>query len=225
MRPPPRYPQLDLPLPLELVNTSFASGGQPLDGLATPDDLDAWLRVNASLIDAATPPRATPALLERFRQLREAVRRMLTAVVEAAPPPADDVRLLNDLAAASPRYPRLYVPDGDAAAPGGYELRAVDRAATPDAAVLASVARATMQLLTRPDLDRLRRCAGPGCVLFFLREHRRRARCSDACGNRARVARHYDQHRRQPSATSPALLIEIQRAGSAPQKSSSSQSL
>lgn len=195
MRPQPRYPQLDLPLPLELVNTSFASGGQPVDGLATPDDLDAWLWANASLIGAAATPCATPALLEHFRQLREAIRRMLTAVVEAAPPPAADVRLLNELAAASPRYPRLHVRDAGADAPGGYDLHAVDRAETPEAAVLASVARAAMQLLTGPDLDRLRRCAGPGCVLFFLREHRRRARCSDACGNRARVARHYERHR------------------------------
>ncbi len=47
-----RYPRLDLPLPLELVNTHFASGGKPVDALATPDDLDAWLRANAELFHA-----------------------------------------------------------------------------------------------------------------------------------------------------------------------------
>ena len=37
----------------------------------------------------------------------------------------------------------------------------------------------------------------PGCVLYFVQDHPRREWCSTACGNRARVARHYDRHHRQ----------------------------
>jgi predicted RNA-binding Zn ribbon-like protein len=192
-----RYPRLDLPLPLELVNTRFASGGKPLDALATPDDLDAWLRANAELFDAddlhVTSPMATPTLLERFRQLRAALHRLLAAVVDANLAPTggsqDDLQLLNDLAAGAPRFPQLRLLDGV------YRLHEADQA-DADTALLASVARAAMGLLAGSDVARLRRCTAPGCVLFFLRERRRREWCSDGCGNRARVARHYDQRRR-----------------------------
>lgn len=192
-----RYPRLDLPLPLELVNTHFASGGKPVDALATPDDLDAWLRANAELFHAGcldvALPMATPDLLERFRQLRAALQRLLTAVVDAnlvdTAVARDDLQVLNDLAAAAPRFPRLRLLDG------AYRLHDAEQA-DAETSVLASVARAAMHLLAGSDVARLRRCAAPGCVLFFLRERRRRAWCSDGCGNRARVARHYDQHRR-----------------------------
>ncbi|SDK47911.1 Conserved protein containing a Zn-ribbon-like motif, possibly RNA-binding [Nocardioides sp. YR527] len=42
----------------------------------------------------------------------------------------------------------------------------------------------------------LKACGGPGCVLYFVRDHPRREWCSAGCGNRARVARH---HRRNKS--------------------------
>jgi predicted RNA-binding Zn ribbon-like protein len=35
----------------------------------------------------------------------------------------------------------------------------------------------------------------PNCVLFFIKDHPRREWCSPGCGNRARVAHHYDRHR------------------------------
>ena len=41
----------------------------------------------------------------------------------------------------------------------------------------------------------LRACLAPRCVLYFLREHPRRGWCSAGCGNRARVARHYERRR------------------------------
>jgi predicted RNA-binding Zn ribbon-like protein len=41
----------------------------------------------------------------------------------------------------------------------------------------------------------LRACGGPGCVLYFDRSHSRREWCSAECGNRARVARHYQRKR------------------------------
>ena len=37
----------------------------------------------------------------------------------------------------------------------------------------------------------LRVCVAPRCVLMFVKDHPRREWCSNACGNRARQARHY----------------------------------
>ncbi|MFD7076967.1 CGNR zinc finger domain-containing protein [Nocardioides sp. NPDC059952] len=41
----------------------------------------------------------------------------------------------------------------------------------------------------------LKACGGPGCVLYFVRDHPRREWCSEGCGNRARVARHYRRNK------------------------------
>ncbi|MFJ9951114.1 CGNR zinc finger domain-containing protein [Kitasatospora sp. NPDC091207] len=40
----------------------------------------------------------------------------------------------------------------------------------------------------------MRACPAPGCILFFLQQHARRAWCSTACGTRVRVARHSRRH-------------------------------
>jgi predicted RNA-binding Zn ribbon-like protein len=182
------YPRLDLPLPLELVNTRFASSGRPVDALETPTDLDAWVEANIDRFQTS-PPRATPMLLERFRALRAALAQLLGAAINGSALPPLAVQQINDLSAASPRVVRLDL-DADR-----YQRRIVDLAG-PEAATLATVARATIELLAGADRARLRRCGGPGCVLLFLSDRRSRAWCSDACGNRARVARHYVRHRR-----------------------------
>ncbi|WP_317183827.1 CGNR zinc finger domain-containing protein [Intrasporangium sp.] len=52
----------------------------------------------------------------------------------------------------------------------------------------------------------MRACYGPGCVLYFVREHTRREWCSAGCGNRARVARHY--HRTRSGASTPRSSLD-----------------
>ncbi|WP_225853148.1 CGNR zinc finger domain-containing protein [Micromonospora sp. AMSO1212t] len=42
--------------------------------------------------------------------------------------------------------------------------------------------------------ERLRACPAPRCVRYFLQEHARQQWCKPSCGNRARVARHYQRH-------------------------------
>jgi hypothetical protein len=58
-------------------------------------------------------------------------------------------------------------------------------------AALATVATESIDLLAGPDAPQLRACYAPGCVLYFVKDHPRREWCSNACGNRSRVARHY----------------------------------
>jgi predicted RNA-binding Zn ribbon-like protein len=184
-----RYPRLGLPLPLELVNTQFAQSGQLRDALATPDDLDAWLLANAELFPG--PTQAAPASrneLERFRTLRHALRELFSAVAEGTPPPRSALQVLNDLSAQAPQFARLEWVEG---APHVRMVDVTHVGSTP----LAIVARAAIQLLAGPDGRRISACRGPGCVLFFLKERRRRDWCSATCGNRARVARHYRRHR------------------------------
>ncbi len=63
-------------------------------------------------------------------------------------------------------------------------------------AVLSRIAGQAIGLFSAPGRAELRACYGPGCVLYFVRDHPRREWCSPVCGNRARVARHYARHRR-----------------------------
>ena len=72
------------------------------------------------------------------------------------------------------------------------ELTQVARtAATPVSAALAAIADEAVELLTGPDAAALRACTAPGCMLFYRKDHPRRAWCSPRCSNRVRAARHY----------------------------------
>jgi predicted RNA-binding Zn ribbon-like protein len=70
-------------------------------------------------------------------------------------------------------------------------------ASTPAAQLRLDIAAATMDIF-RHDPGRVRRCAGPTCVLLFLdvsKSGRRRWCDMAACGNRAKVAAHHARAR------------------------------
>jgi predicted RNA-binding Zn ribbon-like protein len=183
-----QYPMLGEPLPIELANTVFAHGGRLRDGLTTAAQLNAWLRTNAKL----APGRArvsSATQLETFRALRDALRQLFDALIDTTPPPREALELVNELSARAPSFPRLEWVGVDPPT-----ARTVETG-EPDATMVAAVARAGIELLAGPDRELLHKCHGPGCVLFFIRQHPRREWCSAACGNRARVARHYHRHR------------------------------
>jgi predicted RNA-binding Zn ribbon-like protein len=180
------YPARGGPLPIELVNTVFAEHGEPRDALATPDGLRDWLDVNR----LQTPPSNVD--IEQLRALRDALRELLTATVTHRPPDAAAIEQLNAVTRAAPRFEQLTLDNG--------ELRArTTEIAQPADRALAAIARATVALVTGPDAKRVAVCGAPGCILFFLKDRRSAAWCSTACGNRARVARHYQRHHHRQS--------------------------
>uniref|UniRef100_UPI000B043057 CGNR zinc finger domain-containing protein n=1 Tax=Actinomadura kijaniata TaxID=46161 RepID=UPI000B043057 len=79
----------------------------------------------------------------------------------------------------------------------GSAVVAERRRTGPDGARLAAaLAEAAADLLGDPAVTRVRRCEADDCVLLFLPAHPRRRWCSASrCGNRVRVARHYQRHR------------------------------
>jgi predicted RNA-binding Zn ribbon-like protein len=168
---------------LELVATLAGRRGEPLERLATPDDLSHWLDAT----HLAAGARCDHEALGSARELREALYRIVTAAREQQPPTASDVGLVNEWArqpAASPQLDQtLHV-----------------RSASPDPcrAALAELARAAIELVAGPDLQRIRNCADPTCSLMFIDRSRpgRRRWCSmERCGNRDKTAR-YRQRRR-----------------------------
>ncbi|MQY08765.1 CGNR zinc finger domain-containing protein [Actinomadura macrotermitis] len=166
------------PLSVEFANTLYGLG-DPVDYLRVPEWIDLWF--------AETGHRANGAMGEdgeRIRALRDAVHAVLSAAVEARPAESGAVQCLNEFAAAAPTVLRL---DWAAGAPVS---RWMDTVRGPDA-VLGRIATCCIELLTGPRAERLRRCPGPGCSMFFVKNHPRRRWCDPSCGHRDRQARYY----------------------------------
>jgi predicted RNA-binding Zn ribbon-like protein len=175
------------------MNTIWADRGVVQDALATPRVFRAWLRV------VCPPGGARGADLARFRVLRDALRRLAAlltadgrpAAVSATTDARRAVADVNAAAAFAPTWPRLVLRDGTLE-------QTMAGSGTPGDQLLTAIAREAIELFAGEGRAELRACRAPGCVLYFVHDHPRREWCSSACGNRARVARHYDRHRRNP---------------------------
>jgi predicted RNA-binding Zn ribbon-like protein len=150
-------------LAIELHNTLSASG----DGLNR-----AWLDAMADRL----PAPVDSVRFDDLITLRTAVREALHAAYEGRPIPSAAAAELNARSAASPLSLEL---------PG----RVRHHGATATDIVLGAFAADTIALVSG-DAE-LRVCGAPRCVLMFVKDHPRREWCSNACGNRARQARHY----------------------------------
>jgi predicted RNA-binding Zn ribbon-like protein len=178
------------PLPVRLMNTVWADRHGVHDDLTGVDRLRQWLERTG--LDGAS--LLGPEDLAAFRRLRAAARRIAAHVTADDRPAAtaggaDLAAALADLNADTAACAPALVLDG-----GELTLRwcAVARAADR---VRSELALETARLLTGEPGGLLRACHAPGCVLYFVKDHPRREWCSAGCGNRARVARHYEKHR------------------------------
>jgi predicted RNA-binding Zn ribbon-like protein len=195
-------PILGEPLPVELMNTIWADRDGVHDSLADAEGTQAWLQAIAPRIDLTgsdmeqamshSPQRARDAA----RSLRDALRRLAAAATDddrkaatsVIADTATAIDLVNHAARNATNRPVLVV-GGD-----GTWSRHTEPADDPVSATLAGIARQAIDLFTGPGRGDLRTCHAPGCVLYFVKQHPRREWCSAACGNRARVARHYRRH-------------------------------
>jgi predicted RNA-binding Zn ribbon-like protein len=180
-------PILGEPLPIELLNTRYAVRGVPHEGLRDPAHLAAWLGEIAARLavePTAADLRAVDAAdLAAVVDLRACVGAVVTAATAGTAPAEAAIDGLNGYVRAAPQWRELrWAPAPTAVA---------YTAAGPIAAALGQIAAAAVELVTGARRTELRPCQGPGCILHFVRDNPRREWCSAACGNRARVARHY----------------------------------
>jgi predicted RNA-binding Zn ribbon-like protein len=151
--------------------------------LASPGDLRAWLEGEGGGLEPEERAEVSLRLAE-FVALRTSLRELLDASIGGGPFPAAAVERLNEASARVPRVLRLG-PDGSAETPSS---------ASPTPLLLARIAGSAIELLG--SRAAARRCGA--CGTYFESTRRDRVWCSNACGNRTRVARH--QARRQASA-------------------------
>jgi predicted RNA-binding Zn ribbon-like protein len=186
----------DEPLAIELLNTVRLADGDAIDAFATDVGVVDWLQAMGPRLTAAlgTPPDndLLLAAAPRVRRLRGAARQLAEHAVSDPRPAvtpqvgehAEAVRVVNAEAASWVQldWPADAAPQRGLAARGdGADL------------VVNALGREVVELLTSGE-HRLRPCLAPSCAYFFWK-HARREWCSAACGNRARVARHYRRHR------------------------------
>jgi predicted RNA-binding Zn ribbon-like protein len=165
----------------EAVAITFANLGYDLDD--PRPELAEWLRTRLG------SPAKNPRQLERLVAVQAAVRAVFDARIDdqlANHPEA--VAALNAASRAAPISPILVIDRSGAASTR--PASDIDDAR----GVLAEVGRSAIDVVTA-GAARLRRCDGPNCNRYFLRDRAHRNWCSLGCGNRARVARHY-QHSR-----------------------------
>ncbi|MGW0841543.1 CGNR zinc finger domain-containing protein [Streptomyces sp. NPDC002787] len=194
---------VDARLALDLALTVRHDGnGGIADDLTEPTGLTAWVHAHPDALPGTSGFTADEATLTAVRDLRAAVRALLArAVSPGAPSPADAARLLpvpealarlNEAAALTPTVPVLsWGPDT--------EPVVRHQPVTGEDLLTATLARAALAFLASPERQRLRACHAPRCVRYFLKEHPRQEWCKPSCGNRARVARHHERHKKMAS--------------------------
>ncbi|HEX3814629.1 MAG TPA: ABATE domain-containing protein [Mycobacteriales bacterium] len=191
-------PLLGEPIPIELMNTIWADRDGVHDSLRTSADVMGWLRaVGDRLSSGGAVRRPAPGLIAEFRDLRDALRRLAAVATDDPRPAAESpvpglaaaVTIVNRACATAPTWSEL------AWSGRNDPRRKVRSAGTSPEIALSTIAEQAVTLFVGPDRAELRACHAPGCVLYFRHDHPRREWCSAGCGNRARVARHYQRHR------------------------------
>jgi predicted RNA-binding Zn ribbon-like protein len=187
-------PLRDEPAAIELHNTVYVRAGQTCDGLADAASSAAFMTRIEPRLTGQVPPTGPAPNPRQLTALREIVRDALHSIVNATPLAPATAAALNHYASASRSSPTVQIEGGI--------TRGVDwHNASRTDVLLAAFAADTIELLTGPHREQVRACGAPGCVLLYLHDHPRREWCSNACGNRARQARHYQ--RTHPGAAPP----------------------
>jgi predicted RNA-binding Zn ribbon-like protein len=175
------------PLAIDLANTVMVvREGEMVELLNSEGDLERWLELERPRLGDC---RFAIASLEEVKSTREDVRALFTATASGEPLPNGALERVNGASAAAPVALQLQLGDNGRPAimEDPEEIKSVS-------ALLGSVARSALRLVTAHEEAPLRLCNAPSCGMFFVG---RRKWCCAACGNRARAARHY---RRRASA-------------------------
>jgi predicted RNA-binding Zn ribbon-like protein len=192
---------------LDFVNTEVAVEGVPQDLLTDLGDLVGWLTRAGALDGAAARTaiatwvgrRKGEAALESARALRTALRRLADAWAEGKPAPRATVARVNELLARGAGTSRV-IPAADGL---GFAMEPGLRLEHPQD-LLVPIAEAAADLLCHADPRRVRRCAHPECVLYFLdgtKNGTRRWCDMRTCGNRTNAAAYYRRRRAEPAET------------------------
>jgi predicted RNA-binding Zn ribbon-like protein len=165
------------------------------DKLQAYEDLVHWAQMagmfgrkeaDALAAQGRANPQAAERVLRQARNFREALHRVFAARLHGKSAPPDALVAVNAQIGRALAHARL------GKAPGGYAWT-WDLGTGELDAPLWIAARSAGELLTSPEIGRLRECASDTCGWFFLDLSRNRSRrwCDmKGCGNRAKLRRY-----------------------------------
>lgn len=193
---------------LDFINTVDCYGCPDLgEYLNTYDDLVAWSRHVGTITDneakkvsrrANNAPAEARSAHRHAIELREAIYRIFTIILEGQSPAQEDLAVFNDyLGDAMMRSQIVKTQDG-------YHW---DMTANKESLdwILNPVIRSAADLLVSEEIRQVKRCADPTCGWLFLDISRNRSRrwCDMAdCGNRAKASRFYKKNKKSNTVSS-----------------------
>jgi predicted RNA-binding Zn ribbon-like protein len=188
---------------LDFANTLLAANGTPFETLNTCDDILHWLALarlisqaeHATLAGGLPSPAKQPALLEQIRVFRGLWKTNLERLVAGQAVSPEFIDGINQILADDLSWPVLS-PDAKTQT---FQVHRQHVPLEPAKKILALLANEVAQFLVSAKLEYLRRCAGPGCVIYFYdttKSHRRQWCSMAICGNRHKVAKF--RSKRQP---------------------------
>ena len=169
----------------ELTNYDALVAWAEREGALDSDEAERLRRSAAQHLSEAA------AVLEAAVSLRDIVYRIFSAIGRDEAPAEADVQALNDL------LPEASARLGIVRTDEGYDWGWVAHGETPLDRVLWPIIRSAGDLLTWPQLQRVKLCAADDCGWLFIDASRNRSRrwcdMSD-CGNRAKAKRFRERH-------------------------------
>jgi predicted RNA-binding Zn ribbon-like protein len=182
-----RYEWAGQGLAVDLADTLVAARSDEfVDHLSDAAQLSRWLELER---DWLGPVRESGApALARVHELRDAIRSLFFAAARNDALPLAAARVLNRFSAGAAWHRQLDLSD-----PAAPQLAYATSRGSRASQVLAAIADAAIDLLAGPERRRLRVCTAPSCGMFYLERKAGHRWCSVSCGNRVRVARHYER--------------------------------
>lgn len=183
---------------LDFINTQMIVRGTPTDLLGGYEDLVAWL-VQAKMVNKAQAAvvmtqwnhKDQEQLFEQGITFRNTLRKMVERIVAYQSIPGSAVASINQILSRCPGYPQLVY------AKGRFERHFQSQVAQKDG-LLAPLAEAASDLLCSGDLSLVKKCGNAACILYFYdttKNHTRNWCSMQLCGNRIKVAAHYQRKR------------------------------
>ena len=155
-------------------------------GLLTDTEAERLLRL------AEEDSRQATSAYKRAIELRETIFRIFSALALGRSPKTADIATLNEARLEALNSSIIGARDG------GYVVDWTDRSALDR--MLWPIALSATELLTSPDVGRVRECAGEGCDWLFVdasRNHLRRWCSMAECGNRSKSQRFLARKRKR----------------------------
>lgn len=169
-------------LALDLLNTEMRVGNEAVDLWRSGDDVHTWLERCGLVANTSIAAAEKQTLLMQARELRTLARQLIEQWKDGQ---MGDVRPLNKFLDTYTSAPQVMTNDN-----GRLVMTRVAKADLV-ANLLGPVAEAIAQLLTEGEVDLVKKCAHPECILWFYdrtKAHKRRWCSMASCGNRYKAA-------------------------------------